>query len=136
MLKVTLITAAVLALLLVIGFTYEKVAEARDSKTAPLGRLIEVAGGRRLHIFCTGDETGPTVVIEQGAASPSVLWWAAQRRISTFARVCTYDRAGYQWSDPAPSPRSLADRVEDLHQVLTKAAVPGPYVLVAHSYGG
>jgi pimeloyl-ACP methyl ester carboxylesterase len=74
------------------------------------------------------------VVIEQGAGSPSILWWPIQDQVAAFARICTYDRAGYQWSDAAPRVRSLQDRVDDLHAVL--AHVPAPYVLVAHSFGG
>ncbi len=81
-------------------------------------------------------DRGPTVVIEQGAGEPSRLWWPIQARVAEFARVCTYDRAGYGASDPMPKPRSIDDRARDLHGLLTAAAIPGPYVLVAHSYGG
>jgi pimeloyl-ACP methyl ester carboxylesterase len=80
------------------------------------------------------------VVIEQGAGSPSILWWPIQDRVKDFARVCTYDRAGYLWSDPAPAPApsraTLQDRVTDLHALLHAARIPGPYVLVGHSFGG
>jgi pimeloyl-ACP methyl ester carboxylesterase len=111
--------------------------EARDTQRfPPPGRMVEVTGGRRVHILCKGTQPGPTVVIEQGAGSPSILWWPLQDKIATFARVCTYDRAGYQWSDPAPRRRSLEARVNDLHNALAKADIPGPYVLVAHSFGG
>lgn len=97
--------------------------------------MIDV-GGRHLHLACSGSGPGPTVVIEQAAGSPSLAWWSIQARVATFARVCTYDRAGYLWSDPAPHRRSLHDRVEDLHGLLTRAGVPAPYILVAHSFGG
>jgi pimeloyl-ACP methyl ester carboxylesterase len=99
----------------------------------PLGQLIDV-GGRRLHLLSKG--SGPTVVIEQGAGGPSLAWFGIQEHIGAFARVCLYDRAGYQWSDAVAGPRSLEDRVKDLDALLTKAGVPGPYILVAHSYGG
>jgi pimeloyl-ACP methyl ester carboxylesterase len=33
-------------------------------------------------------------------------------------------------------PRSAGDAVADLHALLQAASVPGPYVLVGHSYGG
>jgi pimeloyl-ACP methyl ester carboxylesterase len=39
-------------------------------------------------------------------------------------------------SDPVPQPRTTQDMVDDLHTLLGAAAVPGPYVLVAHSSGG
>jgi pimeloyl-ACP methyl ester carboxylesterase len=120
---------------LAVGVLYEQVSRRRDAKRfPPIGRLVDV-GGRRLHLFSKGS-VGPAVVIEQGAGGPSLAWLGVQEQISEFARVCIYDRAGYQWSDPVAGARSLEDRVEDLHTLLVNAEVPGPYVLAAHSYGG
>lgn len=135
---VGLVLVCILAggVLLAVGAVYERLAEARFARRHPApGRLVDI-GGRRLHILCKGAAPGPTVVIEQGAASPSVVWWPIQNQASAFARVCTYDRAGYQWSDPGPAQRSLRDRADDLHRLLKSAEVPGPYILVGHSYGG
>lgn len=121
--------------LVMTGSIYESVCRRRDARQyPPLGQLIDV-GGHRLHVLSKGTE-GPTVVIEQGAGGPSLAWFDLQEQIATFARVCLYDRAGYQWSDPVSGPRSLQDRVKDLHILLAKADLPRPYVLVAHSYGG
>ena len=136
MLKVLLIAALVVAGGLIAGAIYEKIAEARFVRRhPPPGRLVDV-GGRRLHLLCKGSGPGPIVVIEQGAASPSVVWRPIQDRLAGSATACLYDRAGYQWSDPAPAGRSLTDRADDLHRLLGAAGLPGPYVLVAHSYGG
>jgi pimeloyl-ACP methyl ester carboxylesterase len=110
--------------------------ELRDTTTyRPPGQMVDV-GGRRLHVLCKGDRPGPTVVIEQGLAGPSILWWPVQDAVARFARVCTYDRAGFQWSDPVRGERTMLDAVRDLHEVLTRAGIPGPYVLVGHSFGG
>ena len=92
-------------------------------------------GDRRLHLLCTGT-VGPTVVIEQGAGEPAIFWRPVQEKVSEFARVCTYDRAGYGWSDPCRASRTIQERAEELAALLENAAVPGPFVLVAHSYGG
>ena len=125
---------AVLCLLLS-GAVYEKLCRRRDVRRyPPLGELIDL-GGYRLHLLAKGTE-GPTVVIEQGAGGPSLSWFDLQKEIANFASVCLYDRAGYQWSDPVRGPRTLEDRVQDLYALLIKADRPGPYVLVAHSYGG
>jgi pimeloyl-ACP methyl ester carboxylesterase len=122
-------------LLLMGGYAYERISEIRDArKHPPPGRLVSV-DGRRLHLFCTGSG-GPSVVIEQGAGSPSSLWWPIQQKMATFARVCTYDRAGYLWSEPVRKARSVRERSEELHLLLKVAGVPAPYLLVAHSYGG
>jgi pimeloyl-ACP methyl ester carboxylesterase len=96
--------------------------------------MVDV-GGHRLHLLCKGN-AGPTVVIEQGAGEPSRFWWPVQDKIAEFASVCTYDRAGYGWSDPVAAGRTIAERAEELHTLLTNAGIPGPYILVAHSYGG
>ncbi len=80
----------------------EVVVEALNSQRyKALGELVDIGGGRRLHLLCKGDALGPTIIIEQGLFSPSILWWPAQDRASKFARVCTYDRAGYLWSPAA-----------------------------------
>ncbi len=130
---------ALLAVAIGASLLAETLAESRDRARNPApGQLVDV-GGHRLHLLCKPappGTDGPTVVIEQGVGSPSILWWPIQDRISAFARVCTYDRAGYQWSDPAPGPQTLQDRVTDLHTLLHKAAIPGPYVLAGHSFGG
>jgi pimeloyl-ACP methyl ester carboxylesterase len=63
--------------------------------------------------------------------------------VAAFTRVCAYDRPGTvldddhrSRSDPVPMPRTAADAVADLHALLRAAGVPGPYVLVGHSFGG
>ena len=121
--------------LLTAGYIYEKTAEWRDKKVHPAPGRIVAVGNHKLHLLCKGS-AGPTVVIEQGAGEPSRLWWPVQDKIAEFASVCTYDRAGYGWSEPVAGGRTIAERAEELHTLLTNAGIPGPYILVAHSYGG
>jgi pimeloyl-ACP methyl ester carboxylesterase len=78
----------------------------------------------------------PTVVIENGLGDFSFDWILVQSRVSRFTRVCTYDRAGYAWSDPGPKPRTFAQLNLELRDALTKLGERGPYVLVGHSFGG
>ena len=100
----------------------------------PLGRLVDI-GGRRLHINCTGTGT-PTVVLENGSSSFSMEWALVQNKVATFTQICTYDRAGYAWSDRGPAENTVEETMDDLHQLLRSASVRGPYVLVGHSIGG
>ena len=51
-------------------------------------------------------------------------------------RVCAYDRAGMGWSEQGPEPRDARQISGELHALLTKAGIEGPYVLVGHSTGG
>jgi pimeloyl-ACP methyl ester carboxylesterase len=100
----------------------------------PIGKLVDL-GGHRLHVYCTG-QGSPTVVVETGLGDFSFDWALVQTRVSRFTRICTYDRAGYAWSDPGPKPRTFAQINLELHDALKKLGEKGPYVLVGHSYGG
>jgi pimeloyl-ACP methyl ester carboxylesterase len=127
----------VLAVLMVaaVGGGYETVRESLDARIYPMpGQLVDV-GGHRMHLHCTGTGS-PTVVLEpgQGGASSDSGWVApAVARDST---VCVYDRAGRGWSDAAEGPQDAAQIAADLHTLLERAQVPGPYVLAGHSFGG
>lgn len=98
------------------------------------GELADV-GGRRLNLRCTG-AGGPTVILMAGLSSWSFIWYKTQPVIAQKTRVCTFDRAGYGFSDPAPKPQILSDVADDLHAALKAASIPEPYVLVGHSLGG
>lgn len=100
-----------------------------------MGKLIDVGDGYRVHIYCTGT-AAPTVVVASGGFSFD--WGLVQPKIAQFTRICTYDPAGTAWSDPLPTPPNsyCTYRVNELHQLLTKAGVMGPYVLVGFSIGG
>ena len=125
-----------LLVLLAAGWLFEALGERADAlRFPPLGRLVDV-GAHRLHLVHKGPSGGPTVVIEQGAGEPWIFWWAIVERVAKFASVCTYDRAGIGSSDVAPSPYSPLDSARELHTLLEGARIPGPYIVVAHSYGG
>ena len=104
------------------------------SQPKPTGTLIDL-GGHKLHVNCTG-KGHPTVVVENGLGDFSFDWILVQDRVAHFARICTYDRAGYAWSDPGPKPRTFAQINLELRDALAKLGERGPFVLVGHSYGG
>lgn len=107
---------------------------ATTSEPKPLGKLVDL-GGHRLHVNCTG-KGSPTVVVENGLGDFSLDWILVQSRVSRFTRICTYDRAGYAWSDPGPKPRTFSQVNLELRDALSKLGEQGPFVLVGHSYGG
>jgi pimeloyl-ACP methyl ester carboxylesterase len=59
-----------------------------------------------------------------------------QQEVSGTTRVCAYDRAGMGWSEMGPEPRDAKQISSELHTLVTKAGIDGPYVLVGHSFGG
>ena len=92
-------------------------------------------GTHRLHIRCDGNGA-PPVVFDAALGGSSLSWSLVQPAVARFTRACSYDRAGFGWSDAGPLPRTAGDIADELHQLLRAAAVPPPYVLVGHSYGG
>jgi pimeloyl-ACP methyl ester carboxylesterase len=92
-------------------------------------------GGRGLYIFCDG-QGSPTVVFEGGRGGDSSYWLPVFQETIKYTSACIYDRANLGRSDPAPNPRSTQDYVDDLHNLLANAQIPGPYLLVGHSMGG
>jgi pimeloyl-ACP methyl ester carboxylesterase len=118
-----------------VGGGYQTVRETLDARVyPPPGQLVDV-GGHRLHLHCTGSGS-PTVVLEPGGgASSSDMAWIAPA-VAQDTRVCVYDRAGRGWSDPVDGPQDGAMIATDLHTLLHRAHVPGPYVLAGHSFGG
>lgn len=98
------------------------------------GRLVDV-GGYRLKINCAGSGS-PTVVLESGLGDLLSEWRPVQLRISSFTRVCSYDRAGYGESDAGPLPRTSLQISRELHTLLQNAGEYPPYILVGHSFGG
>jgi pimeloyl-ACP methyl ester carboxylesterase len=99
------------------------------------GALVNVGGGQKLHVHCTG-QGSPAVVLESGIGDFSVIWSLVQPKVARFARVCSYDRGGYAWSDPGTRPRTYAQLALELHIALERLHVPPPCVLVGQSYGG
>jgi pimeloyl-ACP methyl ester carboxylesterase len=124
------------ALVVLVATTLPHRANAQDSTAAPppIGQLVDI-GGRRLHLTCTG-RGSPTVIVENGSSSFSIEWALVQPAVSAFTRICTYDRAGFAWSDRGPEDNTVEETMDDLHHLLAVARVPGPYVLVGHSIGG
>jgi pimeloyl-ACP methyl ester carboxylesterase len=110
-------------------------------------------GGRSLFLEARG-AGGPVVVLEAGAGNSAQIWDtlalpagsagpAVFPGVAAWHRICAYDRPNTYLdpdhpgrSDPVAGRRSATDMVADLRALLDTAAVPGPYLLVGHSFGG
>jgi pimeloyl-ACP methyl ester carboxylesterase len=125
------------SVLIVVGATYQAIALRRDRRRYPSpGQMVDV-GGHRLHLQVTDqDRSAPTVVLEAGLGFPSVEWAWVRQEVAHFARVVAYDRAGVAWSASGPKPRDGQRIAQELYAALHAAGIEGPYVLVAHSFGG
>ena len=90
-------------------------------------------GERSLEARVVGD--GPVVVFENGAGSPSFVWWKVVEELKSDFRCLTYNRAGIGVSDAGPPPRDAEAVARDLQALLDVLEVDAPVVLVAHSLG-
>ena len=97
------------------------------------GKMIDV-GGHRLYIECTGSG-GPAVILQPGLGASSSAWASIAPAVAATTTVCAYDRAGHGRSDEA-GPQDGIALAADLHTLLERAGIPGPYLLVGHSSGG
>src|SRR4051794_15303531 len=75
-----------------------------ETRYKPPGRLVDI-GGRRLHLYCIGSGS-PAVILEAGLGWGMGTWGQVQPKVAETTRVCSYDRAGYGWSDVGPPPRT------------------------------
>ncbi|MFC9824126.1 alpha/beta fold hydrolase [Streptomyces erythrochromogenes] len=118
---------------------------------------VAIGGGRSLYLHCSGTGS-PTVVLLPGLHEASDPWSLTETAppvpkapavlpgVAAFTRVCTYDRPGTirytqppaltTRSTPVQGTRTVPAMVQDLDRLLTAARVPGPYLLVGHSFGG
>jgi len=117
-----------------VGGCYQTIRESLDRRAyPPPGQLVDV-GGYRLHLNCVGSGT-PTVILESGLGETDAYWGWISTAVARDTRVCVYDRAGRGWSDDPSVPQDGMAVATDLHTLLDRARVPGPFVLVAHSSG-
>jgi len=100
----------------------------------PMGRVYDVAG-RGLSLHRSG-ACGPTVVFESGIAATSQNWLRVQESVAGYTRAVSYDRGGLGWSSASPAERTPGNIARELRDMLQLAGIPGPYVLVGHSFGG
>jgi len=135
------IPVAFVACLLIAGGTApgsSRAAYAARSARAATGSfgtgLVDV-GGFKLFLTCSGNGS-PTVILDSGAGGDSSNWASVQLEVAKVTRVCSYDRAGDGSSNPGPKPRSSQRVVDELHTLLGRAHVSGPYVLAGWSIGG
>jgi pimeloyl-ACP methyl ester carboxylesterase len=129
----------VIAAVPAVGMIYQWIGALNDRRRfLGLGRMVDVGNGRRMYVSDMGREMrdGPTVIFESGIAATSQNWLRVQEVVAAYARAVSYDRSGLGWSSPSDSERTPSNIARELRDMLRHAKIPGPYVLVGHSFGG
>jgi pimeloyl-ACP methyl ester carboxylesterase len=101
------------------------------------GLMVRLPTGNRLSLYCDG-QGKQTIILETGFGGGAyATWHTLQPRLAALYRTCSYDRAGYGFSELGGDlPRDIEHDVFDLHSLLRASGERGPYVLVGHSDGG
>jgi pimeloyl-ACP methyl ester carboxylesterase len=134
-LRISEIAFTLILLLMFTGLAYQLIATKIDENQNKMkGKMVDV-GGYRLFTNATG-EGKVTVVFESDLGNPVQQWSKVREPLVRSARIFTYDRAGFGWSDKGNSPTDLSKEVRELRSLLKKSAVKAPYILVGHGYGG
>lgn len=127
--------AIIIAALLLLGCTYQLIGTLRDARNfPPPGKMIQ-AGRLRLHMNASGSGS-PVVVLDSGIAASSLSWVGIQAVLSRETTVCSYDRAGFGWSETSRAARTPHELARELHSMLASAGLQPPFLLVGHSFGG
>jgi pimeloyl-ACP methyl ester carboxylesterase len=103
-------------------------------RSRPPGQMYRV-NGHTMRIACTGSGS-PTIVLDAGLGNDGLIWGGVQPVLAKTTRVCSYDRAGFGWSDALPPPRDADHIATELHGLLAAARIDGPIVLMGHSIAG
>lgn len=126
----------IILLALLFGVIYQNISVKRNmNKYKPVGKVFKI-GGSNLHIYASG-KGSPTIVLIPGEGVPSSYtdFSRIQPELSKLTRVCSYDRAGYGWSDRKINNRSSEQITYELHEILLKSEEKPPFILVGHSRG-
>ena len=100
----------------------------------PPGQTFLV-NGHTMRIDCSG-KGSPTIILDAGLGNDGLIWGGVQPVLAKTTRVCSYDRAGFGWSDTVPPPRDADHIAAELHGLLSAAQISGPLVLMGHSISG
>lgn len=98
------------------------------------GKLYNV-DNHSMHLYCTG-QGSPTIVLDSGLGDDFTIWAKVQPELSKVTRVCSYDRAGFGWSQTRPGRRDADTISAQLHDLVSVAGVERPFILMGHSIAG
>lgn len=137
---IVIFIVAAAALLMLAGYFYQFTKGWSGRRHfAQAGRIITLSDQSRIFVRQQVRHQGtgnPTVIFEAGIGASSLNWRHIQQAVAQTASTLSYDRAGLGWSTARRSGRTPSIVAAELHELLERAGVQSPLVLVGHSYGG
>ena len=106
--------------------------------TSDKSDLVSI-GTHKLYVSTSGPSRvpgDPLLIIFPGANSTCDSWEPVLSLIRDTVRIFRYDRSGLGRSERGPNRESGPIAAGELSMLLKAVDMPGPYVLVAHSFGG
>jgi pimeloyl-ACP methyl ester carboxylesterase len=97
-------------------------------------RLVDIKG-KKMHVLERG-QGEPAVVFLTGLICPLEHFYTVQTQVSKMTKTFSYDRSGLGLSDILDTVRTFDHVANELRTLLDHENIKGPYILVAHSYGG
>ena len=85
------------------------------------------------HISGKGDYT---IILESGAGDDMTEWESSLNHFENYAKVFTYNRAGFKGSKSHNKQRNAQVITVELRELLEEVNISPPYILVGHSLGG
>ena len=108
-------------------------------KEAGLYNLVELPDGRKMNVASYGRQDSDAVYVAisgLGIQNFSVYLQHVAQPIKDDVMMVFVDRAGYGYSDDSTNAQTVQQVVKDYRDALEAADIEGPYILLAHEYGG
>jgi len=134
----TRILAALALICLVIalaGASYNALSLRHYRKLSGVPGKLYTVNGYPMHLYCTG-QGSPAIILDSGLGDDFTIWAKVQPALSEVTRVCSYDRAGFGWSQPQPGLQDANAISAQLHELISAAGIQRPFVLMGHSIAG
>ncbi|MFU8691602.1 alpha/beta fold hydrolase [Rossellomorea sp. FS2] len=100
------------------------------------GHRVNIEGVELYYEYTRSFSDRLTIVFESGYGWDLTNWDPIRNDVSTFANVFLYDRDGIGRSGRSNKPKHSIQIIKNLRNLLIKAEVKPPYLLVGHSFGG
>lgn len=108
-------------------------------KSEQLYNPVDIDNGRCINVATMGNEDAKHTIVTisgLGVQDFSVFVQHIGRKLNGNTRLALVDRAGYGISDDSKKSQTVEQIIADYRTALQKAGIEGPYILLAHEFGG